>query len=134
MGAVESFKIALDAFRVMQDLAGSAASAELNRRIAEAYAAVTTAYADAIELREENVNLKRQLADDSEQRALREALSREGDVYWLRPPPPGHHDGPFCMLCSDVDHKLVTVTEFTTHDSKPEWRCRKCNQYVPRRM
>jgi hypothetical protein len=109
LSTLDRIKTALDVMRALQDVAETAADAELNRSVADAYAAVARAYEEAIDLRAENDRLRRQVDDDSERKALRRTLRREGEVYRLQDPPEGYHPGPFCMHCADADDRFISL-------------------------
>jgi len=129
VGKLDAFKTALDAVRVMQDMATAAHNVELNKTVADAYGAVASAYAEAIELREENLSLKRELESAKDRRALREHIKRDRDVYYFDTLTAGYHVGPFCAQCFDDNEKLITLR--FSHEKERgslQWYCGVCNK------
>jgi hypothetical protein len=129
MGLVDTIKTAAEAVRVMQDVAGSAANAEQNKKMGEAYKAVLDAYREAIELQDENSKLKRELESFDDKRRLRAALKRDTDVYYFEETTEGFHTGPYCSQCFDADGKLITLKRTNTQKTYQDWYCGMCKNF-----
>lgn len=80
----------------------------------------------ALELQEENVNLKSQVNELQQALKLKEQLRWSGSVYWLEAEA-GKKEGPYCPRCYDVDGKLVRLQNWDT-----DWNCFQCKNLFPK--
>jgi hypothetical protein len=81
-------------------------------------------------LREENVQLKSDLAAARESANLRDKLNLKEGLYYLSEPVKGRPNGPYCTRCFDVDCKLVLVVAFTdTFRDFGKYNCPNCKAH-----
>ena len=73
----------------------------------------------AMQIQEENLELKSQLQALKEALHKKEQLKFDGDVYWLEDDQT--KDGPFCSKCFDNKDTLVRL-----HEDGPGWFCYTC--------
>lgn len=74
----------------------------------------------ALQLQEDNINLRERIKALEEAAAVRESVTWEAPFYWRKLG--GAKDGPFCQKCYDDEGKLVRAQDL--HNGY--WRCFKC--------
>jgi hypothetical protein len=91
-----------------------------------------------LDLRDENITLREQIAALETQLELRN-LAWDGLLYWLKLPDPNDAttqdpaNGPFCPHCADTTGKRLRLHDRRVHKAEyeyPAWRCDACkNSY-----
>ena len=81
----------------------------------------------ALELQEENVDLKSHIKKLEEELKIKESLEYSRSCYWLwKENDAGDFtikDGPFCQRCYDVEQKLIRL-----QDWGEVWMCMSCEK------
>jgi hypothetical protein len=77
----------------------------------------------AIELQDENQELRQKIKGLEEDLETKAKLKWEKPYYWLVGGE--HKDGPFCQLCYDKDKKLIRLQG----GDRGSWRCHSCRSY-----
>ena len=104
----------LPSYKDIVDLIKKGSTIEAHEKIMELREA-------AIQLQEENLELRQRLKALEEQIALRAKVVWEKPYYWIIDEG-GKRDGPYCQSCYDKDSKLMRLQD----GENGVWNCKVC--------
>ena len=82
--------------------------------------------AAALDLEEENVELKKRVKELEESLEIKENITWEAPYYFIEKD--GEKDGPFCQNCYDKDGKLIRLQG--SRSNAGYWKCHCCDKSV----
>jgi hypothetical protein len=112
-GVIATVGAAIDLCKKLRDLSTKIRDAELKNLIGDLSLNLADLKIQLADLQEENLRLKKDIAEMLQSTALRQKLAVRDGAYFLVEPQPGRADGPYCTRCFDVDGTLVLLSEFS---------------------
>jgi hypothetical protein len=135
-GALDSLKTAVDIVSYLRGVKKGYENAEVQLKITELMEKLSDTKQAVLDVKEENLILRKQIADLQLRKSLRSSVRLEGEVYVAKSGEiDGYGSGPWCPKCLDVDEKLVNVHKrmgsyFSTGKggglASYEWECPNC--------
>lgn len=126
MAIKDTIELIIGAGKKLREVAQRMKDAETQLAIADLLMAMSNLKIQVAELQEESLDLRTQLEAARQTVAIRETLERRKGAYYLKEPPPGYHEGPYCVACMDQKGILQTVS----HGRRPKlgdtWECPAC--------
>jgi len=77
----------------------------------------------ALELQEENINLKKRISELESELNKKKEIQWESPFYWVVRDET--KNGPFCQKCYDSDEKLIRLHKI----EEGNWHCKSCNNH-----
>lgn len=105
----------IPSYKEIVDLLKTGATIEAQEKIMELRVA-------SLELQEENMQLKKQLAEAEATLAVKQAVTWKPPFYWVKLGE--KEDGPYCQKCYDTDRKLVRLQKNLNDETA--WRGLAC--------
>jgi rRNA maturation endonuclease Nob1 len=142
--SLQSIKVAIDLLKEAREVARSLQNAELQLKLANLAEALADAKLKIVEVQEENLHLREELAQLKLKQDLRSRVTKRDNVYV---PQAGEIDGygtvPWCTNCFDTQgtlislhHKVASSIGIGNHSvTSYKWECPNCKSSVsaPRR-
>jgi hypothetical protein len=101
----------------------------------ELYQRVLNLHSDIIELVEQNNQLRNEIAEIKKHQEIKGKLrpvNRPDLVYYLYKENGAEEDGPFCVVCWDIDGKLVRPFPYQNDGGERGHVCEYCRSHRPR--
>jgi len=107
--------------------------AEFQVMIAELLLEAANLKMEAVDLREDNNHLHRQVKYLQHKDSLRTKLEWRDGHYYLTKPLKGYGPGPFCVVCFDGDGPLMLLQPVHGPDAQTQdaWKCNRCGNQTP---
>ena len=128
-GVIATIGTAIEICKKLRDASLKLRDAELKNLIGDLSLNLADLKMQLAEMLEENLKLKRELAEKSASAVLRPKLTARDGAYFLVEPQAGRPDGPYCTRCFDVDGTLVLLHELSqTFRRFGKYECANCKQ------
>ncbi len=92
----------------------------------ELYSKILNVQKEAMDLLEENRNLRNKIYELQEKNKLKDSVEYIEDAYYVKKED-GTYDGPFCRVCWDKDENLIRMSIGSYDYGCAEAACMVCN-------
>jgi hypothetical protein len=125
--ALSAIKAASDLVKNLRSVEGRVREADLKIKIADLAEALANARVSILEAQEEILVLQRRVRELESEPDFRSQLELRESVYYMRNPPAGRSEGPYCPACFEASELLIPVTRLSsTFRDLATFACPRC--------
>jgi hypothetical protein len=127
---IEELSTALSVANQLREMQKRIKDVEFKGLLADLQLALADVKVRCAALEEENIRLKRELAETKNRKDLRKNIVSRDGLYYLNTPVEGRPEGPYCPGCLDGKQQLIPLTKQSgAWKSFGEYLCPSCKEH-----